>query len=114
MTRYTLVRELKFSERGAISIFAKFDQQGVGYIDTYEFLCCIILMSDATFDEKAKMLFDLYDVDKSQTLTMDECKILISSSYAALYVLEDKPKPHQSQVNASLETFFKHADLDHD
>jgi hypothetical protein len=42
-----------------------FDSDGNGSIDSYEFVCALSLMSHATLDEKAELIFNLYDFDKS-------------------------------------------------
>jgi Ca2+-binding EF-hand superfamily protein len=71
-------------------------------------------VSNTTFDQKATMLFELYDTDKSLTLSMEESEILMQNAFAAMSVLEEKPKPSQNHVKQSLQSFFKDADLNHD
>jgi len=42
-----------------------FDTDGSDSIDLYEFTCALSLISHATLDEKAELIFNLYDADKS-------------------------------------------------
>jgi len=42
-----------------------FDTDGSGKIDHYEFVCGLSLISHSTLDEKAELIFNLYDFDKS-------------------------------------------------
>lgn len=42
-----------------------FDSDQNGSIDSYEFVCALSLMSHATLDEKAELIFNLYDFDRS-------------------------------------------------
>jgi Ca2+-binding EF-hand superfamily protein len=42
-----------------------FDTDGNGSIDSYEFVCALSLLSHATLDEKAELIFNLYDFDRS-------------------------------------------------
>jgi Ca2+-binding EF-hand superfamily protein len=42
-----------------------FDTDGNGSIDSYEFVCALSLMSHSTLDEKAELIFNLYDFDRS-------------------------------------------------
>ena len=42
-----------------------FDLDESGTIDSYEFVCALSLLSHATLDEKAELIFNLYDFDQS-------------------------------------------------
>ena len=35
-------------------------------VDSYEFVCGLALLSQSSLEDKAKILFDLYDYDKTQ------------------------------------------------
>ena len=71
----------------------RFDHGSHGYIDSNEFLCAVILLADLPFDHKVQTLFDLYDVDKSTMLTLDETMVLMSNAQNALALLDGKPLP---------------------
>lgn len=54
-----------------------FDTDGNGSIDHYEFVCALSLMSHATLDEKAELIFNLYDFDRSQSISKEELTVLM-------------------------------------
>jgi Ca2+-binding EF-hand superfamily protein len=100
----TLVKSLNFSEKAAQNVsknpsltssqvINRFDHGSHGYIDSNEFLCAVILLADLPFDQKVQTLFDLYDVDKSTMLTLDETMVLMSNAQNALALLDGKPLP---------------------
>jgi hypothetical protein len=47
-------------------------------------------MSNSTFEEKAQLLFSLYDTNLSTTLDLDELTILMKNALTALMILENK------------------------
>ena len=62
-----------------------FDTDGNGTIDSYEFICALSLVSHATLDEKAELIFNLYDFDKSLSISKEELTVLMANSLSALY-----------------------------
>jgi len=91
-----------------------FDSDGNGSIDSYEFVCALSLMSHATLDEKAELIFSLYDFDKSQSISKDELTILMTNSLTAMKSMEGRKAPTLAEIEAKTNTFFKGADLDMD
>ena len=55
----------KCKDREVQVLLDMFDMDGNGSIDSYEFVCALSLMSQATLDEKAELIFNLYDFDRS-------------------------------------------------
>lgn len=70
-----------------------FDTDGNGTIDSYEFICALSLVSHATLDEKAELIFNLYDFDKSLSISKEELTVLMANSLTALKSIEGKPAP---------------------
>jgi dual oxidase len=60
-------------------MFALVDKDNNGYISFREFLDMIIIFAKGTADQKAKLMFDMYDVDRTGKLTVDEFKTMIKS-----------------------------------
>lgn len=60
------------------------------------------------------MLFDLYDHDKSTTLTMDELMVMMSNSLSALMLLDNKQPPSIHEISRKTREFFQAADTDND
>lgn len=46
-------------------VFDYFDLDRSGRIDSYEFICALSLLSQASLKEKARLIFNLYDFDKN-------------------------------------------------
>lgn len=61
------------------SMFALVDKDKNGYISFREFLDMIVIFAKGSADEKAKLMFDMYDVTRSGKLTVDEFKTMIKS-----------------------------------
>jgi len=60
-------------------MFALVDKDNNGYISFREFLDMIIIFAKGTADQKAKLMFDMYDVYRTGKLTVDEFKTMIKS-----------------------------------
>ena len=60
-------------------MFALVDKDKNGYISFREFLDMIIIFAKGSADEKAKLMFDMYDVTRSGKLTVDDFKMMIKS-----------------------------------
>ena len=78
------MKHFKCREAEANTILEFFDMDGNKKIDSYEFLCAISLLSNSTLDEKAELIFDIYDFDKSKYISRDELVILMTNSLSAL------------------------------
>lgn len=58
-------------------MFQLIDQDGNGFVSFREFLDMIVIFSRGSPEDKLKLMFDMYDVDKSGSLSRDEfCNML--------------------------------------
>jgi dual oxidase len=73
------VLALKSSSMFVESMFAFADKDNNGYLSYNEFLQIIIIFSKGTADDKAKLMFDMYDTKGAGTLTVDEFKMMLMS-----------------------------------
>ena len=89
-----------------------FDMDKNGSIDSYEFVCALSLMSHATLDEKAELIFNLYDFDRSQSISKDELTVLMANTMASLKSMEGKPAPSINEVEVKTNELFAGADAD--
>lgn len=53
------------------------DLDGNGAIESYEFMCAMAMLAHGTIDEKAELVFNLYDKDKSGLLEKNEMDLLL-------------------------------------
>jgi Ca2+-binding EF-hand superfamily protein len=53
------------------------DLDGNGSIESYEFMCAMAMLAHGTIDEKAELVFNLYDKDKSGLLEKNEMDLLL-------------------------------------
>lgn len=104
----------KCSDKEAETVFEYFDQNGDGHIDSYEFLCAITMLSNSSLDEKAEILFDFYDFDKSKYITRDELVILITNALTSLNSMVKKDAPKIKEIERETDEFFAKSDLNND
>ena len=93
LDRASLKTFFKCSERECDVLMQMFDMDGNGSIDSYEFVCALSLMSHANLDEKAELIFNLYDFDRSQSISKDELTVLMANVNASLSSMEGKKPP---------------------
>ena len=91
-----------------------FDMDQNGSIDSYEFVCALSLMSHATLDEKAELIFNLYDFDRSQSISKDELTVLMANTMASLKSMEGKPPPTMNEIERKTTELFNTADTNKD
>ena len=91
-----------------------FDMDGNGSIDSYEFVCALSLMSHANLDEKAELIFNLYDFDRSQSISKDELTVLMANVMASLSSMEGKPAPTINEIEQKTNELFEKADENKD
>lgn len=91
-----------------------FDMDGNGTIDSYEFTCALSLMSHATLDEKAELIFNLYDFDRSQSISKDELTVLMANSMASLISMQggNRSAPTVNEIEVKTNQLFAKADTD--
>jgi Ca2+-binding EF-hand superfamily protein len=95
-------------------VFDFFDLNGDKKIDSYEFLCALTMLSSSTLEEKAEILFNFYDFDKSQYITRDELVILLTNALTALNAMSKKDPPKIKEIEHETDDFFTKADLNND
>ena len=67
-----------------------------GSVDSYEFVCGLALLSQSSLKDKAKILFELYDFDKSQQISSQELTILLKTTLTAINSWAKPPLPPPS------------------
>jgi Ca2+-binding EF-hand superfamily protein len=114
LTKEALKEFFKCRDNEIAVLFEMFDMDGNGSIDSYEFLCFLSLMSHGTLDEKAELIFNLYDFDKSQSISKDELTVLMTNALTALKSMDRKPAPTVSEIEKKTNAFFADADSNRD
>ncbi|OWF46378.1 neurocalcin-delta B-like [Mizuhopecten yessoensis] len=71
-------------------MFNKFDTDGDGKVDMREFIVGLLMSDAKNVDQKIKFAFEMYDIDKSGTISRDEV-IQISQAYSRMYNTDDGP-----------------------
>ena len=79
-------------------IFKHFDQDNNDVIDQFEFVTALALLAHGTLEEKAILIFNMYDFDKSKYISKDELTILMTNSLCALRSLDGKRPPDQKEI----------------
>lgn len=77
-------------------------------------MCAITMLSHSTLDEKAEILFDFYDFDKSKYITRDELVILVTNALTSLNAMAKKDPPKIKDIERETDEFFTGADLNND
>jgi len=78
-------------------IIKMLDMDGNGSIDSYEFMCAMALLAHGTLEEKAQLIFGLYDFNKSGTLSKDELLALMINTMMSLNAMDGKHKSPMSE-----------------
>lgn len=102
------------SSKECDTVFEYFDINGDNKIDSYEFMCALTMLSHSSLEEKAEILFDFYDFDKSKYITRDELVILITNALTSLNALAKKDPPKIKEIEKETDEFFTEADLNND
>lgn len=69
-------------------------------------------MARGSLNEKAELVFNLYDFDRSKTISRDELTVLMTNCLTALKYLEEKKAPTVSDVEQKTNELM--ADVDED
>ncbi|CAK72848.1 unnamed protein product (macronuclear) [Paramecium tetraurelia] len=96
--RNGLAKLMKLKETEVNKVFQFFDISNDGRIDSNEFICALSLLSQATLkvmhhiysQEKANVIFSLYDFDHNKTITRNELIMLIKTTLTALGAMSQK------------------------
>ena len=112
--REGLKKLFKCSDKEWDLVFDYFDLNGDGKIDSYEFMCAITMLSHSTLDEKADILFDFYDFDRSKYITRDELVILMTNALTSLSAMKKESPPKIKEIERETDEFFRKADLNND
>lgn len=91
---------------------------GNGSIDSYEFTCALAMLSHANLDvccpqylilqEKAELIFNLYDFDGSKYISQDELVILMTNVLSSLNAMKGLKAPSIEEVEKkTVETMKK-------
>ena len=58
--------------------FHLMDQNNDGYVDYIEFLTGLLRVYCSTFDQKTKLVFDIYDFDSDGNISKDDISAILS------------------------------------
>ena len=87
LERDDLQRLFKCKKEEVEDIFQHFDLDDDEVIDQYEFITALAFVCHGSLDEKAELIFELYDFDKSRYISKDELTILMTNSLTSLRCL---------------------------
>lgn len=88
--RKGFVEILRVKEEETIGIFKLFDVDNSSKIDSYEFICGLTLLGNASLKEKAQIVFGLFDFDNSLVLSKDEVVVLFRCVVCSLQAMSGK------------------------
>jgi Ca2+-binding EF-hand superfamily protein len=95
-----LFRLKKEDEETTQRLWTCWDTDKNDVTDVLEILAGLSLVSIGSFDAKLSAVFDLFDFDSSQTLTLEELRICMRTSVAGLCKLTDTtPEPSAAEVD---------------
>lgn len=83
-----------------------------GTIDSYEFTCCLAMMADGGLNEKAELIFKLYDFDKSGSISKEELTVMMTNVLTSLHSMKKKPAPKLADIERKTNEFFTKSDVD--
>lgn len=95
-------------------LFEYFDLNGDFKIDSYEFLCAMTMLSNTSLEEKAELIFDLYDFDGSKYISRDELVVLMTNALSCLNAMSKKPRPTVHEIENKTDRFFRECDTNSD
>lgn len=91
-----------------------FDTNGDEKVDSNEFLCAMTFLSNSNLDEKAELIFDLYDFDGSKYISRDELVILMTNALTALNKMNQLKPPTLTEIENKVDEFFEKSDTNRD
>uniref|UniRef100_K3WWS9 EF-hand domain-containing protein n=1 Tax=Globisporangium ultimum (strain ATCC 200006 / CBS 805.95 / DAOM BR144) TaxID=431595 RepID=K3WWS9_GLOUD len=92
---------LKAPETVAIKdVFDALDANSDGRIDGLEFLAALACVCRATFDEKARFAFDIFDFNHNGSLSVTEMALLMKSVWVGMALLTDHSISHSHHAHS--------------
>lgn len=64
--------------------------------------------------DKAELIFGLYDFDGNKYISRDELVILMTNVLSSMKALKKQAPPRMADIEAKTDDFFRKADLDGD
>lgn len=114
LDKEALKKFFKCSEAECQTVFKFFDMDNNGKIDSYEFICALALMAHGSLEEKAELIFNLYDFDGSKNITRDELVILMTNSMTAMNSMSNKAPPSIAEIERKTDEYFVKIDTNND
>lgn len=71
-------------------------------------------LSNSNLDEKAELIFDLYDFDGSKYISWDELVILMTNALTALNKMNQLKPPTLTEIENKVDEFFEKSDTNRD
>lgn len=71
-------------------------------------------LSNSNLDEKAELIFDLYDFDGSKYISRDELVILMTNALTALNSMNKQKAPTLTEIENKVDEFFEKSDTNRD
>lgn len=71
-------------------------------------------LSNSNLDEKAELIFDLYDFDGSKYISRDELVILMTNALTALNKMSQLKPPTLTEIENKVDEFFEKSDTNRD
>lgn len=113
MKREDLRKQFQCSEKETDILMQMLDLDDNGTIDSYEFMCALGMLSHGSIDDKANLIFSLYDRDKSGLLDVEEMTALIRNSLSSIKAMDgQKDRAFPADINAKVDKIFKDIDKD--
>ena len=72
------------------------------------------MLSNSNLDEKAELIFDLYDFDGSQYISRDELVILMTNALSALNAMSKQKPPTVNEIERKTDSFLEESDMNKD
>lgn len=78
-----------------------------GYVDIFESLAALVILSGDNFENKLEFIFKLFDFDKSETIELKELTMSIQACVRGLSKFTGMPLPTLLEIDLFTEHIFK-------